>query len=841
MEGNCLQVTQFPTMLLNKLPQLMTLRLPPLLWLVCLMAGSLTASAHGEGVTFQQVTVGIDGAYKLGRWTPVRVEFDQPLPEGSRVTVSTRDADGNRAVVTLEAEGDRQYRGLTISGRTGTAFRFDVHDAATPSKVIASQSITPGGESGVMEYRQGTNFWLLIGTHPGFVEAVDLLNPFVDETREQRSELDVVQRLVQPLSISADQLPTRFEEYDAIHSIVLERGDLTAPQAAALEQWVNAGGNLMVVAGRHARTFREGPLASWLPVHTGERLVERRTTELLSSISAAIVNGARLLSFEELTVTPLQPHAGQTEIEGSILIKGPSDAIAVRAAYGLGTISVVGLDLMSPPFAESTDSNVADSTRNATPSDAVPPSHGSRVLWSGLPKLCLVLMGQSRTAIEADTLLRSNNLKLSGVSDLQTQLNGIVEEFPTINRMTTGQVIGLMALWLLVAGPLDYLLVHRILKRPYLTWLTLPVWIVVASWMATRAADRINTSPLETNQIDLVDIAVDTGSYRTTTWFSFYSSSSKRYVIDWKPADWSSSNSPVPPGNTSNGPTSSESSSRIFGMLLPEEGFRGMYRQGGMSMADVSYNVAPFDGRLTQLPVDLWSTRAIMGEQMQRRSSPPDSASGDGESATQATSPLAESHLRIERLRAGGRNYRDWSLTQRLSHPIRDWFIVTESQVIYPTDPEGPLAVLHPGETYNLMSGTSKPQLKTFVQGASFVEIKKSIGSEKYSSATSYDPNSHDLDRLMKTLSFFRTIGGESYTGLTNTTLDKLDLSEFAHLGRAVLVGRLDVPGSEFLIDGQAHPRQRSETFVRLLIPVTREFQLQDIHDENDPSLRPKN
>ena len=53
---------------------------------------------------------------------------------------------------------------------------------------------------------------------------------------------------------------------------------------------------------------------------------------------------------------------------------------------------------------------------------------------------------------------------------------------------------------IVVVGPLDYLLVHRVLRRPHATWFTLPVCMIAAAALGARSAQSWNTSAARSNQ-----------------------------------------------------------------------------------------------------------------------------------------------------------------------------------------------------------------------------------------------------------------------------------------------------------------------------------------------------
>ena len=60
----------------------------------------------------------------------------------------------------------------------------------------------------------------------------------------------------------------------------------------------------------------------------------------------------------------------------------------------------------------------------------------------------------------------TSRLTQTGITELATQLDATQDEFPSVTRVTTWPVMGLLVALLLVIGPIDYLFVHKLLNRP---------------------------------------------------------------------------------------------------------------------------------------------------------------------------------------------------------------------------------------------------------------------------------------------------------------------------------------------------------------------------------------
>jgi hypothetical protein len=69
-------------------------------------------------------------------------------------------------------------------------------------------------------------------------------------------------------------------------------------------------------------------------------------------------------------------------------------------------------------------------------------------------------------------------------------------------------------------------------------------------------------------------------------------------------------------------------------------------------------------------------------------------------------------------------------------------------------------------------------------------------------------------------ITFHETVGGERYTGLSNSLLSDLELTALVQAGRGVLIGELEQPLSQVVVNQQDLPATRQLTLIRLVIPV---------------------
>ena len=737
--------------------------------LATLLATVAPAENDTAGQRITAVEVGYHGVLQVGRWTPVRVSVAAGSSANVTVSVIASDPDGRGVEYRLQQVAGDQFQGVIQVGRLDAPVRVQA-TLESRGEDMEERILTVGGEGGLRIFPQSTNLWMVCGTHRGFELAAQLRN------QDQAQAAGAVRPPpVEFISLTSSELPDWSTAFDGVRVLVLAGEGGSPAQAAAIKQWVQLGGRLVVLGGADPEALRTSPLAAWLPVAIGPTFRERQTTALTGQLTAFVPDKGALRSLDDLEVVTLALR------DGVALIPGPTTPIVTRSAFGLGTVTVVGIDLNRAPFLQqggAAEGGAKEAVR----------------FWPGLPHLCLRLAGEKLDSVEAGSPDRQLQLSPTGVSDLQSQLAGALDDFPDVDRPSSWNVIGLLVVYLLVVGPVDYLLVHRVLRRPQLTWVTLPMWVLLASWWSTSFATAANGTAEHYRQFEVLDLATDTGVQRLRAWFSLYSPQTQRQSVAFH-------SQPTGQEQASVGTT------RLSWLGRPEEGFRGMYRRGGIQLGGAGYQIQLGDDSSEAIgaPVDQWSSLSF-------------AAQADW-FAEQSDRPLAE----CRQVRDSRGQLIRWEFTHRLPVALEDWFAVQNLQVTFPLASAPDRARLEPGVPCDLLRGCGQQLLRAYIQGELTSTVKVKTGSETYIRADAYDPLSRDMRRLFRTLSFHDAAGGPTFTRLNNETLTRLDFSEFVLLDRLIVVGRLGRQVSEFDVDGQRVEPYEPGTYVRMIVPIVRE------------------
>jgi hypothetical protein len=465
-----------------------------------------------------------------------------------------------------------------------------------------------------------------------------------------------------------------------------------------------------------------------------------------------------------------------------VLVRARGDLpLIVRVPYGFGRITFVAVDLDRPPLSD------------WAPAAAV------------MRKLLGIDAGQIATASG-----RSGRLAQSGITDLASQLASVRREFPQVDRASLWTVMGLLVVYLVLIGPLDYLLVHRLLRKPHLTWVTLPLFVALAAGLAGWTARRTNGDQVRVNRLDLIDIEGQFQSVRARSWLTLYSPGTQRFALAAEPARLAGGEG-ASAGDASSGSTLALRPDTLLSWSgTPENIFGGMYRSGGLDIGRPAYRFGPHSRSVENLPLAIWATKDL-----------------EAQWHNQART-LVEADLSLTP--AGQLRGR---LTHHLPQPIEDWVVAVGRRVYLPSQRGEPVS-LRPGRAWPAdanWEAVGQRDLSAWLTGVAVTRVIRQDNrikdnAEYRPSQRRYDP--FDLSRIdpaaeiLRMITFHRAAGGKTYTGLDNHGFRAEELSETLDLGRAVLFGRIDLPATEFQVDGKPidEDATRRAAFVRIVLPV---------------------
>ena len=724
--------------------------------------GEASTGPVAEASSGPVVQVGLQGWYKVGQPSEARVRFPRPLSVPSQLWVEALDVDGIPAVFagrpSAVADGSPTLSAPFTAGRLGGGLELWVTDAE--GRELWRQRLVPGQDSTQELHRP------LRLDVPVWLTAARLPAPY--QPQADRSTSQPVAKTRQPWVLGLAEI----SEFPS------SRLGLQPAQVVVLPTRLSEGVGpslLEQISESQSEALRQWVRQGGHLVLSLSSAVAWQASPLSSWIPVEVDGDVQVQQFSNLEafvgkVAPLRT-AGRIRVprlknlpnvQAPVRDLGGTPLVAV-VPCGLGRVSLVMLDIEKAPLAD----------------------------WMGLPvlleKLTTVGWSAGRTVRDVPTAT-GQKLSQVGITDLSTQWHAIQERFAEIPRPSYWWVMLLILLTVALVGPVDYLFVNRLFRRGEWTWLTFPLLALAGVALGLQWGRGTNGADLRLNQSDLADVDVTTGVVRGRTWVTLYSPEHQRVSLQVDP---------LPVLGLSSDQANARNSQLTF-VGSPETGLGGLYRETGLSVSGRRYPLGPGAGNFDNLPVLQWSTRT---------------ARADWEG-------VLEKPLALSRLQSSGFNKVQGSLVHTLPGPLHNVLLVVGGWAYFPGNERGTVL---PGVPWQPSGSQSQQRdLRALLTGErrTKVERKGQVEGDVVRSSRAYDPTSLDPHELWRMITFHEAVGGDRYTGLSNSLLADLEMTGLVQSGRGVLIGELEQPLSQTVVNQQATPASRQLTLVRLVIPV---------------------
>lgn len=686
-------------------------------------------AADGSASSLEAVAVrvGINGVYKNGFQTPV-VAFWSGTAE--RVELETLDSDGTPFVVAktptaVENETGRAEFSVVLPKATASlTLRCVAKDGACVERTFKPE--TRSSESATVfnaPASAANSIYLVVGDESsGIQEAFGALR--WNEARR-------------PTVVYVDsfaELPTDWRSYEAVERLALTttRPEVydaaSAPQISAIERWTERGGDVALIAGEKAIPLLKegGALAFFSPgARVADAAHEFRAVNSLSANLEGVKNlamtGTKSSPYLRVpVVSELKPNAvvGMLEAETPLFVERP---------VGLGTVAFFAADLSTPPFANWT---------------------GRGVLWGKI----LGLSGVGASTASAPLYVKR------GYRDISGQLRSANDIFEGAPAPSFALALILIFVYLLAVGPLDWFLAKKVFKRPSTTWATFPAFVLMFGALAVWATTASRPNAPRLNQVDLLDVDVESGVVRNVTWLGAYSPSDGRRDVAFAAADsaWFGKDAKFveTPAAT------------LTPLTLAGDGVGGAEQQTfAPRVWDAPYSVAT-DGsasaRLENVPFLARSSKSFLGRWTGR------------------LEPTTVGDLYDDGIGLRG------SIVNPLDVPIYSAFVV------------------YPGGAYSL--GTLAPGETKLERSAIRLEARRVLNEHRSSvpfelaerwDASEYNAASRRVPYILRAASFYNLGGGVEAFGLEKRLQADVDLSDLIRCGRAVVFGTIVDPEAE--------------------------------------------
>jgi hypothetical protein len=733
-------------------------------WLACLCVVSPLFANDSAELKIDNIRIGLGNVLKVGCWTSI--QFDVTGPGEARITPVIRctDPEGHATLQPLEetilsSTRPTPVRGLVKSGRLEGSIQIQLWQGDKELVTTTLRNQRPASEFTAL--RQMTQLWVSVGQQPLFSRGLKYWKQIGPQAVEHVELEELGDALWTP------------EVLDGVDVLILN-GDaaISGECSEALRGWVQQGGRLIVPVGDGVDELARSPLAGWLPIMPSGQV----DISKLTGFNDLVPRSSTLRTLATLPAGRLDRNAGQ------VIASGLSEPLALRAAYGAGQVVIVAVKLDDVPLSNW---------------EAESQAHLAGLLagkWS---------VGQPLPGEQAES---TSELNPAAVTELQSQINFAVDSFPGITRTSHWGVMGWIVLFAAVIGPLDYLLVHLWLRRPEWTWGTLTVWSLLAAAIAIVYAGSENDHSVAAQQLEMLDLDATTGTVRSRSWAGFYSTGNRRCRAS------ASIDPALKPDQAGGTP-------RISWVSRPVEGFRGMYRSGGIDPSQPQYQFLTGRDGIENMPARIWSTVSLACEW-----------DGPWDVKRWITSELTDE----------GTNRLSGRIVHHFPVELTDWFLAYGSFIYFEHGADSLKPPAFPADLpwdlsragSNLLRG----RLMALAQpsGSSPQRLDMQFGRSEY------DVRSTSPETIGLAVTFYGAIGGRAYTTLGNQGLERADLSQLLELDRAILFGRLKLPTTEIQLDGTSPPREEQSVLVRVILPVHRVVRSGDSPTSPDLLIRPK-
>ncbi|MDF1840843.1 MAG: hypothetical protein P1U77_05370 [Rubripirellula sp.] len=689
---------------------------------------------------------GIEGHYRVGHWTAVQ------SPETAFDSIETRDGDG--VEVRYGKPDPLGQWGYVIPGSEAAPLMLRLDN-----EVVASTRFpTIGSPSRGPAMIPLETPWIVALGDPLGVDQIGY-----NEILGRDAVLAV------SIPKNPQGLPDSVLGYDGVDLMMIGGSgidllrELKPNQQQAISTWISEGGRLFLTLGDSAsELFSVAPwLKDLLPL---QELVTANIDP--SAFETFMSSQSRLEPFRGLQ---LPSNKGRVLLMGRTT-RRVSLPVAVEYNVGFGRITAVAADLESDIFAE----------------------------WPNRLEMIVRLTG-STLKPEQETV--SRKVRSTAFDDLAGQLRSTLDQFQIQRNLGFSFVSLILMALIAIIGPLDYLLINRVLGRPLLGWLSFPIATIGLSIMLILQARPIESAPAATtttstaattsnetvrcNRIEIFDIDSVQGIGRGFTASYLYSQEASRFDVQVDPT-----------------PTLMSLTDNVEEILSVPFGYPGA-PFGGIQIAVEDSRLPVYSLVLNEGSSSDSSLSSVL------QGMPLASRSSKGLSTRCRFRPqLIETSL----------EHRPGSelLQGELVNPLP--FDLLDGMLIYRN-----WAYLLPTR---FPAGGRIDSVDSLRQKNFRWQLTRQRALESASESEAWDPtNTTSTSRVAEMLMFHDAVGGDRYTSLNHGPLGFLDFTHVLASDRCILLGRVKKPLTKFQIQDTKEaafdaPQGERLSLMRVVLPV---------------------
>jgi hypothetical protein len=475
---------------------------------VFLFVSLLGFALSGHAAMQFDVFLGYDGVVPEGSWFPVICEIKN---------------DGPNFVGVVEISGGQfnagQTRRLVVELPTGTLKRIDIpvfssarYQSSWDVRLLDERGKVRAEQMGVRPKREAAAGTVLIGALPRTATGV----PELRSTVAQNTEFQPVAVRLQTTLVPDN--PLVFEGLDAIYLNSEKAADLGPHQVEALLSWLNAGGHLIVAV----ENLTDVNGVAWLHKIVPCDLADTRTVTDHSELQSWVHAGTQAHANKPARRRGSRP---------SDSYGNPYSDLAPDPAFERSDILVATGSLRDCETEVSAGNTplmlVSRQGRGRVTTLLFSPEREPFHSWKNLSWFW------ARAAEVPPELFQANNNNYNRGGWSIDGVFGAMIDSKQVRKLPVYYLLLLLIVYLVVIGPLDQLWLKRI-RRPMLTWITFPCYVVIFSLLIYFIGYRLRAGETEWNELHLVDVMQkgDGAELRGHTYASVYSPINATYKVE---------------------------------------------------------------------------------------------------------------------------------------------------------------------------------------------------------------------------------------------------------------------------------------------------------------------
>jgi hypothetical protein len=475
----------------------------PLKWLGILTLIFLTLSARAA-LQFD-VFLGYDGVVAEASWFPVVCEVKNDGPSLS----------GWIEVVPAGNINQDQTRRIPVELPTGTLKRLVIpvfsttryqNQASWDVRLLDQRGKLVTQQTSVRSKKQVAAETTIMGAIPRTANGMPVIR---QGSSTSMMEIQPASARMQT-SIFPDN-PLTLEGMDCFYLNSEKAVELTVPQVDALLAWLNLGGHLIVGVEQISEVNGVPWLKKIMPCEVTDMKTVQNHAELQQWVRAGLGGAYRknknssanpfadLTSDSAFELAPLQVVTGKSKSDSEVELSAEGTPLMVTSHQGRGRVTA----LLTSPEREPMRS------------------------WKNLPAFWAKVAD-----VSASVYANENNNYMHGGWSVDGVFGAMIDS-KQVRKLPVGWLLVLLIVYLLVIGPLDQLWLKRI-KRPMLTWITFPCYVVMFSMLIYFIGYKLRAGETEWNELHMVDVLVrgNQAELRGRTYASIYSPVNETYKIE---------------------------------------------------------------------------------------------------------------------------------------------------------------------------------------------------------------------------------------------------------------------------------------------------------------------